>query len=252
MSATRVRAIFRKELREYRRNRAIVISMGVVPLVFLIQPLIQIFNLPAASAGTLLHKHPLLYMLGIPALAPALIAAASVVGERQQGTLEPVLTTPIRREELILGKALAVLAPALAVSYVVFGACRRQHRAVRRGAGGVRGPPRPGAARPAAVHATAGHLVDLGGDGHLGSVERLPRSAAAQHAREHTLGDRDRVGLVRRDPRDAGLALGLGVLLLVLDRLGWRVVVRPVRSRAARHRHQIVKRRWVDGDSSLA
>jgi ABC-type Na+ efflux pump permease subunit len=95
--------------------------MAVLPLIFVIQPLIEIFSLPAASASTLLHKAPLLYMLGIPALVPAALAAYSVVGERQQGTLEPVLTTPVRREEFLLGKALAVLAPGLAISYAVFG-----------------------------------------------------------------------------------------------------------------------------------
>jgi hypothetical protein len=35
-----------------------------------------------------------------------------------QGTLEPVLITPIRREECLVGKALAALIPALAVAYV--------------------------------------------------------------------------------------------------------------------------------------
>jgi ABC-2 type transport system permease protein len=59
-------------------------------------------------------------MLGIPALVPSFVAAYSVVGERQQGTLEPVLTTPIRREELLLGKALAALLPALAIAYLVY------------------------------------------------------------------------------------------------------------------------------------
>ena len=121
MSATRVRAIFRKELREYRRNGSIVVTMAVLPLIFVLEPLIQIFSLPASSASTLLHKEPLLYMLGIPALVPAALAAYAVVGERQQGTLEPVLTTPLRREELLLAKALAVLAPGLAISYAVFG-----------------------------------------------------------------------------------------------------------------------------------
>jgi ABC-type Na+ efflux pump permease subunit len=58
-------------------------------------------------------------MLGIPALVPATLAAYAVVGERQQGTLEPVLSTPIRREELLLGKALAVLIPLVAISYAV-------------------------------------------------------------------------------------------------------------------------------------
>lgn len=60
-------------------------------------------------------------MLAIPALVPSFAAAYSVVGERQQGTLEPVLTTPIRREELLLGKALAALLPSIAVAYVVYG-----------------------------------------------------------------------------------------------------------------------------------
>ncbi len=121
MSSSRIRAIFRKELREYRHNGSIIATMAVLPIIFTIEPLVQIFNLPASSAATLMGKDPLLYMLGIPALVPAALAAYSVVGERQQGTLEPVLTTPIRREEFLVGKALAVLVPALVTAYVVFG-----------------------------------------------------------------------------------------------------------------------------------
>jgi ABC-type Na+ efflux pump permease subunit len=60
-----------------------------------------------------------LLMLVIPAFAPAVISAYSVVGERDQGTLEPVLTTPIRRTELLLGKGVAVILPTLAVTYAV-------------------------------------------------------------------------------------------------------------------------------------
>ena len=59
-------------------------------------------------------------LLSIPALAPSVVATYAVVGERSQGTLEPVLTTPIRREELVLAKALAALVPTLAISYGVF------------------------------------------------------------------------------------------------------------------------------------
>jgi len=123
MSMTRrpVRAIFRKELREYRRNRQIVVTMAVFPLLFSVYPVIQIFALPASAAAALAGKQPLVYMLGIPAIVPGTLAALSVAGERQQGTLEPVLTTPIRAEEFLLGKALAVFVPSLAVSYVVFG-----------------------------------------------------------------------------------------------------------------------------------
>jgi ABC-2 type transport system permease protein len=79
-----------------------------------------VFALSSSASAQLRHEHDLLYMLGIPALVPALMAAYSVVGERQQGTLEPLLATPVRREELLLAKALAVFAPSVAVSYAVF------------------------------------------------------------------------------------------------------------------------------------
>src|SRR5262249_34903709 len=106
---------------EYRRNRQIVAFMAVYPLIFTIYPAIQIFALPASAASALAGKQPLIFMLAIPAIVPATLAALSVAGERQQGPLEPVLTTPVRREEFLLGKALAALAPSLTVSYGVFG-----------------------------------------------------------------------------------------------------------------------------------
>jgi ABC-type Na+ efflux pump permease subunit len=121
VSRRRVRAVFRKELREYRRNRSLVAGMAIIPLVFLIQPLVSVFTTPASAASELGHRHELLYLLGIPALVPATLAAYAVVGERQQGTLEPVLGTPVRREELLLGKALAVLIPSVAIAYAVYG-----------------------------------------------------------------------------------------------------------------------------------
>jgi ABC-type transport system involved in multi-copper enzyme maturation permease subunit len=116
----RVRAVVIKEFREYRRNRQVVMSMAILPLVFLLQPLIAVIRFEASSAGALLHEHVLLYLLGIPTLVPVFLSATAVAGERQQGTLEPVLTTPIRREELLLGKAVAALAPSLVIAYAVF------------------------------------------------------------------------------------------------------------------------------------
>jgi len=49
------------------------------------------------------------------------MSAYSVVGEREQGTLEPVLTTPVRSAELLAGKALAIFVPTVGVAYVMFG-----------------------------------------------------------------------------------------------------------------------------------
>jgi len=124
LSGRRIRAILRKELRDYRRNRVVVATMAVLPLLFVILPIIEIFDIPAdaeaAEVDTIVGL-ALFYLLLIPALVPAVVAAYSVVGEREQGTLEPVLTTPLRREELLLGKACAALAPTLVIAYVMFG-----------------------------------------------------------------------------------------------------------------------------------
>jgi ABC-2 type transport system permease protein len=120
VSRRRVRAIYRKEVREFRRTGSIVATMAIIPLIFLIQPLVLVFGLPATASPEIAHRHLLLYMLGIPALVPPLMAGYTVVGERQQGTLEPVLTTPVRREELLLGKALATLLPSVVVAYAVY------------------------------------------------------------------------------------------------------------------------------------
>lgn len=116
----RVRAITRKELREYRRNRSVLVAVAVFPLIFLIQPIIVLLRLPADAAVELSHRHLLLYMLAVPILAPAVLGGYSVAGERQQASLEPALSTPIRSDEFLLGKAFAALIPAVAVSYVVY------------------------------------------------------------------------------------------------------------------------------------
>jgi ABC-type Na+ efflux pump permease subunit len=124
MSWTRVRAILVKELRDYRRNRFVMLTMALMPVLFIVLPIVDIFVIPVSAASAALDKRiglSLLYMLIIPAVVPATLAAYSVVGEREQGTLEPVLTTPIRGGEFLLGKALAALVPTLAISYAMFG-----------------------------------------------------------------------------------------------------------------------------------
>lgn len=122
LSWRRIRSIVRKEFREYRRNRSVIVTMAIFPLIFLIQPVILVNRLSASTSVSLGQTHLLLYMLAIPIFTPAMLAAYAVTGERQQGSLEPILTTPIRREEFLVGKALAVLVPSIAVAYVVYAA----------------------------------------------------------------------------------------------------------------------------------
>ncbi len=124
ISAARIGAVTRKELTEFRRSRFIVSTMGVVPVIFLIVPTATILSIKASAPSAGLDKgigFALLYLLLIPVVIPSTIAAYSVVGEREQGTLEPVLTTPVGREEFLIGKAAAILIPAVGIAYVVLG-----------------------------------------------------------------------------------------------------------------------------------
>jgi ABC-type transport system involved in multi-copper enzyme maturation permease subunit len=119
-----IRAVLSKELRDYRRKRSIVVTMLILPLIFLIQPVVALFVAPASTSSSNLDKYvtfPLLYLLLLPVIMPSTLAAYAVAGEREQGTLEPLLSTPIRRQEFILGKAAAVMIPTLVLCYTVLG-----------------------------------------------------------------------------------------------------------------------------------
>jgi ABC-type Na+ efflux pump permease subunit len=125
ISAARIGAVTRKELIEFRRSRfIIIITMGVIPVIFLVAPTAAILSINSTGPSPTLNKaigFLLLYLLVVPVLIPSTIAAYSVIGEREQGTLEPLLTTPVSREELLIGKAAATLIPAIGMSYVVLG-----------------------------------------------------------------------------------------------------------------------------------
>ncbi len=224
ISARRIRAIFRKELREYRRNGPIVAAMAILPLIFLIQPLVIVFVVPATAAGALAHEHLLLYMLAIPALVPALIAAYAVVGERQQGTLEPVLTTPIRREEFLLGKALAALAPSVAIAYAVYAlflACVALFARPAIASGLLRGPDILAQVLFTPLRAAWSIWLGIGISARsndvrvaqqLGILASLPAVAVTSLIAFNVI------------PATLGLALGLAAALLLLDGLGWRII----------------------------
>jgi ABC-type Na+ efflux pump permease subunit len=123
-SIARVGAVIRKELAELRRNRLIVVTAVMLPVLFLIGPTATILSIKASALSTTLDKrvdYALFMPLMVSVLVPAVMSAYSVVGEREQGTLEPVLTTPVSRTELLAGKAAAVFMPAAALGYLIFG-----------------------------------------------------------------------------------------------------------------------------------
>ena len=224
MSRRRIRAIVRKELREYRRNRSLVVGMAIIPLIFVVQPLVSVFAISASASAQLADRHELVYMLGIPALVPATLAAYAVVGERQQGTLEPVLGTPIGREELLLGKALAVLIPSIVISYAVFGvflACVALFAHPRVAPALIRAP--DVVAQLLFTPLLVGWSIWVG----IGISTRSSEVRVAQQ-----------LGALASLPSIAvttliainvihatlGLALILGAALLAANRLGWRIV----------------------------
>lgn len=167
---------------------------------------------------------PLVSLLGIPALVPAVLAAYSVVRERQQATLEPVLTTPIPREEFLLGKALAALLPSLAISlavYAFFLACVNLVARSAVVAAVFQGPDLLAQLLFTPLLAAWSIWVGIGISTRssdvrvaqqLGRVASLPPIAVAY--------------LIALTVIHAtlGLALGLAAALLLVDGLGWRVV----------------------------
>jgi ABC-2 type transport system permease protein len=223
ISRRRVRAIFRKELREYRHNGNIIYAMAIIPLILVIQPSIVVFAVPARAATVLAHGHLLLFMLGIPAIVPALVAAYAVVGEREQGTLEPVLTTPVRREEFLLGKAMAAFLPSVVVAYGIYGvflACVELfgHPAVASAL--LQWPEILAQLLFTPLLAAWSIWVSIGISARSNDVRVAQQLSVLASLPTFAV-----TALIAYNVIHAtrGLALGLGAALLVLDGLGWRI-----------------------------
>jgi ABC-type Na+ efflux pump permease subunit len=224
LSWRRIRAVIRKELREYRRNRSILVAMGIFPLIFLIQPLAAVFVARGASAESLGRLHLLLYMLGIPILTPTVLAAYAVAGERQQGSLEPILSTPIRREEYLLGKAIAALLPAVGTGYVIYAvflASVALFADPAVGAAIIRGPDVAAQVVATPLLAALSIWIGIAISSRTGDVR-----VAQQLSLLGVLPILLVTSLVAFDVihASAGLAIGGGIALLVADAVGWRIV----------------------------
>lgn len=118
-----VRALIQKELREYRHHRMIVLTATILPIAFLILPILNLvmFDADSSIGGVNLAVGQAMFCFFLtPVIIPATMAAFSVVGERDQGTLEPLLTLPLSDRQFLAGKVLAIVAPAVAASTVIY------------------------------------------------------------------------------------------------------------------------------------
>ncbi|GCF10835.1 ABC transporter permease subunit [Dictyobacter arantiisoli] len=132
----KVFVILRKEFIEIVQQRILLFSILLPPLLFAVIPLIFLLrngNGSRASAlsipslgGLTLHEYTQgvlgtafsnLYIL-LPMIVPSIIAAYSIIGEKNNRTLEPVLATPVRRWQLLTGKILSALLPAIIVTWI--------------------------------------------------------------------------------------------------------------------------------------
>jgi len=146
---SRVLALLGKELADLRQNLAIFVPSVIVTVVAIFMPVMVAVIVPAVTGERLsdsgdleialemYKKDPTMralepeaaiqayvfqYFLVMLVLAPVTsamsIAASSVIGEKQARTLEPLLVTPITTLELLGGKLLGALLPALLVAVI--------------------------------------------------------------------------------------------------------------------------------------
>ncbi len=136
--------ILRREWIETLRNRLLVSTIIIPPIILTIAPIllgsaIGERELPAELAAAVLAQKPewagftpaelagafavqqfLVFFLLMPAYIPLSIATFSIIGEKQARSLEPVLAAPISTVELLTGKAVAALVPGVLAGWVTY------------------------------------------------------------------------------------------------------------------------------------
>jgi ABC-2 type transport system permease protein len=108
--------IARKELRVISRKKSIMFYTMGLPLLIAIAFSLEINNLTANGIpGSLsLGAESIIYLFVILAtVLPSTIAAYSIVGEKIEKTLEPLLATPTTDGEILLGKGIAAFIPPI-------------------------------------------------------------------------------------------------------------------------------------------
>jgi ABC-type Na+ efflux pump permease subunit len=118
-----------KDLSVFRKNKYILYSLVTLPLIVgVVLPLIFIYALEAQtstltraqfiSAAISVANTGSIYFVLIPVILPAIMGSYSIVGEKIEKSLEPLLATPTTDGELLLGKSLATFLPTLGVTYI--------------------------------------------------------------------------------------------------------------------------------------
>jgi ABC-2 type transport system permease protein len=118
MDLETVWTIASKDLRLFRRKKTIFYAVIIFPIIISIG-LPGIIGYVASKASTstivlvgLLDSFSFLFVI-IAAIIPTVISSYSIVGEKVEKSLEPLLATPATDDEILLGKSLASFIPAI-------------------------------------------------------------------------------------------------------------------------------------------
>lgn len=86
-----------------------------LPPGFQLEPVLATMSSRELGQTLIARQFSIMFML-LPVFIPSVIASYAIVGEKRERTLEPLLATPVRTWELLVGKSLAALVPTLVVS----------------------------------------------------------------------------------------------------------------------------------------
>ena len=145
MNWSKIRTIVVKEWADTFRNKLVFFSLIFLPLLFTAMPLANLYLMGQAPEEELSELGPFalyqqyyglgsnqdtflvgmasIYMivfLIMPLMLPMMIASDSIVSEKVQKSLEPLLATPISVTELLVGKALAAVGPAVGATWLSY------------------------------------------------------------------------------------------------------------------------------------
>ena len=122
MNISLVREMMRKHFQEVRRNGYVFYSLLLLPIMLVAVSVIDSLAIALSTSGqsrALLSTFSTI-MVFIPAIITSLIGSTSVILEKNNHSLEPLLATPITDSELFAGKALAPLSIGILLSWVAF------------------------------------------------------------------------------------------------------------------------------------
>ena len=114
--------IARKDFATFRTKRYIIYSLVVVPLLISIglpgvmTLLIRRATTPLPTIINVLNAFSFFFVI-LAGILPISIGAYSIVGEKLERTLEPLLVTPTTDGEILLGKVIAAFLPSVSAVY---------------------------------------------------------------------------------------------------------------------------------------